>query len=74
MQGSVGFDAKLGVGRVGSLRLLGIWSSGRPTEFTEMGPRIPGPDPELETVDPDLISSGAIDFLDKKKNAPPAPE
>lgn len=56
--GSVGFDAKLGVGRVGSLRLLGIWSSGRPTEFTEMGPRIPGPDPELSTVDPDLIESG----------------
>ncbi|KAJ8614930.1 hypothetical protein MRB53_036343 [Persea americana] len=54
----VGFDAKLGVGRVGSLRLLGIWSSGRPTELTEMGPRIPGPDPELSTVDPDLISSG----------------
>lgn len=49
MLGSVGFDAKLGVGRVGSLCLLGIWSSGRPTEFTEIGPRIPGPRKQVQT-------------------------
>lgn len=60
--GSVGFDAKLGVGRVGSLRLLGIWSSGRPTELTEMGPRIPGPDPELLGF-PVRSSCACISFL-----------